>query len=373
VISARNVEKRECARNVARELIAAQDVDLVLLMGSVARGIESLDSDVDLALFTDSNPQSFINTRRIRDTLVEVNIYCTHRVAKGPKTPLLSLQDLREAGRFSTAEVLFTRWNHLEEAQAAWLKALLHPQEVASLFTLAAMCLDSDRLKSCSCAADRLWMIQGAASALATLSLSLYPFRFQKPKWLVHDLKEAKLSKLLDQVRVLYLLDQWDAENAEMLLGVIERQLLAGLKLGGLPPLILGENMDDRYFYTYRTFRDAVSLCNDGDFEGSAYTALYAIRLLNATLQDSSALLAPVKQEEVDDWRRTAIDSLPGVDELIEKTLGQTRAELLEYGRKLERKYKQRFIAGQPFEVFAEGSWRCRNTKVKSNSVPPSF
>ena len=368
MLSARSLQKRECALEVARELLDGQDVDLVLLMGSVARGIESHDSDVDLALFTECNPQPFINTRRVRGTLVEVNIYHTHRVAKGPKTPLLSLQDLREAGRFSTAEVLFTRWDHLNKAQTAWLKALLHPDEVASLFALAAMYLDSARLKSCSCVADRLWMLQGAATALATLSLSLYPFRFQKPKWLVHDMKEAKLPELLDQIRVLYLVRRWDSENAEFKLRVIEKHLVAGLKLGGLPPLTLtDDHMEDRYFYMYRTFCDAVSLCNDGDFEGSAYTALYALRLLNAMLQDSSTLPRPVKQEDVDEWRRDAIDSLSTADELAEKTLEQARGELLEYGRKLERKYKRRFITGQPFEVFPEGSWRSHN-QTKANT-----
>lgn len=358
VLSASSLTKRECAYQVTRALLSNKNAELILLTGSVARGIETNDSDVDLALFTNETSESFIQTHQIHGTLVEVDVYAINRVAKGPSTPLLSLQDLREVGRFSTGEVLFSRWEHLAQARASWLRALLHPDEVIRLLALSSTYLDPIHLKSYNSFTARVWMLQGAAAALATLALCLFPFRFQKPKWVIHDLKEAKLSHLLENIRTLYFGRKLDAESTEELLGIIKKQLLAGLQLGGLPPLALSATRNDHYYYLYRTFCDAISLRNDGDFEGSVYTAMYAIRLLNATLQDSSNIQAPVRKEEIDRWRRVTIESLIAAEELDEGTFEEIRYKLSLYGKELEQEYKRRFIENQPFEVFSEGSWR---------------
>jgi len=354
-------EKRAYAYEVARDLFNTGSVELILLTGSVARGIASDDSDVDLALFTRGKREPFILTRQIRGTQVESNIYNINRVAHGPATPLLSLQELREAGRFATGELLFSRWEHFDQARASWLDALLYPEEVARLLALANTYLDPARRDSCHCSADLVWMLQGAASALATLALCLFPFRFQKPKWVIHDLREANLSLLLENVKMLYFGAALDAEGTGRVLRTVKQQLLAGLRLGRLPLLALNKTTSDRYFYLYRTFCDARSLRRDKDFAGSAYTATYAIRLLNAMLQDPSTLPAPVRKEEVDEWRRFAVEALISLKGLDGDALEKSRCELAQVGRELRQEYKRRFVKSQSFEVFPEGSWRSKD------------
>jgi predicted nucleotidyltransferase len=354
--SQHSLTKRSIACDVARTFAECEYVHLILLTGSVARGIESEDSDVDLAVFIGASADSsFIQTRRIDGTLAEVNFYSIERVAKGPGTPLLTLQDLREVGRFATGEALYSCWEHLEQARASWLKALLDPEEAAQLLSLSATYLDPARLSSAASHADQVWMLQGAVAALAILGVCLFPMRFQKPKWLIHDLKEAGLSQLLDDLRGLYFGTGLDAERTDKLLYAVEEQLLAGLKLGELPPLVKAEAMDDDYFYLYRTYRDALSLRNDGDFEGAAFTGMYAIRLLNTALQDP-ARSNWIQAEAVDEWRRVTVEHLYPAGGFPD--LKHTCHSLLQCGQELEQEYKLRFLASAPFESFSEGSWR---------------
>jgi predicted nucleotidyltransferase len=364
--------KRGTAFDVARTLAACEHVHLILLTGSVARGIESRDSDVDLAVFTSADADaSFIQTQQIDGTLAEANFYSIDRVAKGPATPLLTLQDLREIGRFSTGEVLYSRWEHLEQARTAWLKALLDPEEAAPLFSLSASYLDPAGPDAAASQADRVWMLQGAAAALSILGVSLFPMRFQKPKWLIHDLKEARLAQLLDVLRSLHSGSGLNQERTDQLLHTVEEKLLAGLKLGGLPPLVKTESMDDDYFYLYRTFRDAISLRNDGDFEGAAFTAIYTIRLLNAALQ-APARSPRISGGSVDAWRRTTVELLYPAGGLPD--LQRMSHSLLQCGQELEQEYKRRFRESAPFESFSEGSWRIahRSSSIRRSSPGPS-
>jgi hypothetical protein len=155
--------------------------------------------------------------------------------------------------------------------------------------------------------------------------------------------------------------------RVELHLESIEKQLLAGLELGGLPPMIMTDSMSDEYFYIYRTFRDAISLNNDGDFEGCAYTSMYALRLLNALLQGDTGTKT-VAEKEVNSWRREALAVLVPVIGLKESNLEAAREQLIECGMMLEREYRRRFLESQPFEWFEEGSWR--NSRTSQCSSP---
>ncbi|HEY7211255.1 MAG TPA: nucleotidyltransferase domain-containing protein [Bryobacteraceae bacterium] len=359
------------AQKAALTLASRQDIQLILLTGSLARGIESEDSDIDIAVFTDGDTDTFIRTFLVDDIPVEINTYLLDRLAKGPATPLLTLQDLREAGRFSTGQILHSCWKYLDQARSSWLKALLNPDAASELLALASNYLSQTQLEAVDSFADRVYCLQGAAAGLAVYALSLTAPRFQKPKWVIHDLRETGSVQLLRCIRSLYIGTTMNESRVELHLESIEKQLLAGLELGGLPPLIMTDSMSDEYFYIYRTFRDAISLNNDGDFEGCAYTSMYALRLLNALLQGDTGTKT-VAEKEVNSWRREALAVLVPVIGLKESNLEAAREQLIECGMMLEREYRRRFLESQPFEWFEEGSWRNSRTS-QCSSLSDSF
>jgi predicted nucleotidyltransferase len=98
--------KKDLADRIAKALVLDEDVLAVLLIGSVAREIDSEDSDVDLAVFTQSIPGSAITTEVVEGTRVGIERFCTQGFPAAPSTPLLHLQELRDAGRFVTGKVL---------------------------------------------------------------------------------------------------------------------------------------------------------------------------------------------------------------------------------------------------------------------------
>jgi hypothetical protein len=346
--------KKDLADRIAKALVLDEDVLAVLLIGSVAREIDSEDSDVDLAVFTQSIPGSAITTEVVEGTRVGIERFCTQGFPAAPSTPLLHLQELRDAGRFVTGKVLYSRWERLPEVRQAWLDALLHPDEAAELFGLAATYLNLDRIRACPSVPDRLWMIQGAVSALATLALSIGQVRFQKPKWVVRDLTLEKQAELLKGIRRFYFGKKVDAAFAQEVLGATKKELLAGLGLVGLPPLTIVENMYDRYPYVYRTFHDALSLERDGDFEGCVYTSLYSLRLLNALLQDQLALPRTLAVAEVAQWRHRAVTSVyPHIDACLED-LESSIQNLSEGGQRLQKLYHQRYSEAENLVVARE-------------------
>ena len=158
----------------------------------------------------------------------------------------------------------------------AWQNALLHPAETTHLLALVASAIDAQRTAA---PADRLWLMQGAAGALATLALCLEPIRFQKPKWVMHDLRHAKWDDLLKLIQSLYSGNKAAGATTAQVLTAIEGSLRLGLKLGGFPPLIFTDECH-RHNHIYRTYCDAMSLHKDGDYEGAMYTAVSSVRLL---------------------------------------------------------------------------------------------
>jgi hypothetical protein len=346
--------KKDLADRIAAALVLDEGVLAVLLIGSVARGIDSEDSDIDLAVFTQSIPRNSITTEVVEGTRVGIERFCTQGFPVAPSTPLLHLQELRDVGRFVTSKVLYSRWERLPEVRQAWLDALLHPDEAAELFGLAAAYLNLGRIRACPSVPDRLWMIQGAASALATLALSICQVRFQKPKWVVRDLKSEKQAELLKGIRRFYFGRKVDSAFAQEVLGATKKELLAGLGLVGLPPLTIVENMYDKYPYVYRTFQDALSLERDGDFEGCVYTSMYSLRLLNALLQDQSALPRTLAAAEVAQWRHRAVASVCPHIGLSLEALEISIQNLNECGQRLQKLYRQQYLEAENLEVVRE-------------------
>lgn len=242
---------------------------------------------------------------------------------------------------------MHSRWSRLEELREAWRNALLHPRDAKWLFSLASTYSDPSLVRAPQPIEDQLWMLQGAAAALATLALCLSPFRYQKPKWVMHDLKLLGDRSLVEILKLLFLCGNGDFVTATSRLDAVRHGLLQGCKIGGFPPLAVYSTMSDKYFYVYRTFSDALSLLNDGDFDGSIYTALYSLRLMNALLQDNLHTKERVTDLALASWRRGAFNEVLPNRALQESFLEDVVPCIHEYGYLLQEEYKRRYCSGQ--------------------------
>lgn len=329
--------KVELARRLAQDLIAEPDVLAVLLVGSVAIGTDSEDSDVDLAVILDRELEISEEYRQHGNVRVGIERYPARLFADLPAAPVYDLEGLRNAGRFARGVVLASRWPRLEAIRAAWENARLDPAEVAELLDLAATYLEPSRLAETDSEEDRLWLLQGAAGAIAMLTLVREPCRFQKPKWLMHDLEATGHHGLAGDLRRLYMNDVADAAGAAHALAAAAEHLAAACRLAGWPPLSFDPAQGARRVYVYQTFRDAASLEAAGDFAGATFTAVYSLRLVHAHLQSEPPDAAPISDEALAAWRAAALAAtLPGglppparLDETVASLAG-TLAELHE-------------------------------------------
>jgi Nucleotidyltransferase domain len=346
----------DLAREVAGTLIEQPGVRAVLLVGSVARGIASADSDIDLAALTDGATDPFIRLEHRHRRRIEIDTFCIERIPQGPATPLATLQDLRDLGRFATGSILACRGDAIRNAKRTWQKALLHPSDTTHLLAVVATATEAQQAASLT---DRLWLLQGATSALAVLALCLEPVRFQKPKWVMHDLKDAGLDDVEEVLRLLYLGDNADGARAAHSLTVTGDQLRLGLELGGFPPLVFTPEGDHRYNYVYRTYCDALSLQEDRDYEGAIYAAGSSVRLLSRLLSESAGAAA-ISEDALARWRRDTITAQVALAEreLSASDLDAAADSVIAIAARLETEYLRRYADADAFEVVPENSFR---------------
>ena len=328
------------ARRLAEELAQQPDVLAVLLVGSVATGLDSEDSDVDLVVPIDREIEISEEYQQHGTVRVGIERYPASLFSSLPKVPELDLEGLRNAGRFARGIVLASRWPELPRIQAAWRNARLKPEEAGELFEVAEQATDVASFDETEPDADLLWRIQGAASALAMLALALEPCRFQKPKWLMHDLMSTGHRALAEQVERLTLGARADAGQAARILAAAEQHLDIARQLAGYAPLSFDPEQGELRVYVHQTYRDAASLLDDGDFSGSVFTSAYALRLMNAYLESEPSGAAAIASEQLDSWREEALADFFG-GRLPERTaLEQEAHQLVRVAAELRRRYR---------------------------------
>ncbi len=330
--------KVDLARRLAQDLMAQPHALAVLVVGSVATGLDSEDSDLDLAVLLDREGEISEEFQQHGKVRVGIERYPVRLFRDLPPVPVYDLEGLRNAGRFARGVVLESRWPGLAAVQAAWRNARLDPAEADELLDLAAAYLEP--MPAEVSPADHCFKIQGAATALAMLTLALEPCRFQKPKWLLHDLVATGHQALAEQIQLVFMNQMADARHAAQTLEAAQQQLDAACKLAGDPPLSFDPAQGERRVYVHQTYRDAVSLHHDGDFAGAIFTALYALRLLHALLQAAPEDVAWKSDGALARWRAHSLAAVMPGGIPTRATLEHASHALAEVAHALQERYR---------------------------------
>ncbi|HSR69358.1 MAG TPA: nucleotidyltransferase domain-containing protein [Acidobacteriota bacterium] len=300
--------KLKLAQAIARGQMQQSEVVAVMLVGSVALGVESADSDLDIAVFSDgveSPDQEIFQREGVR---IGLEFYPVLEFHDWPEVPILPRSELRNCGRFLRGMVLESRWSDLEDVRAKWRSAILHPSEALTILTIAKKTLSDEGGEPSLEAWKRGWHLQAAAFALAIVALSLAPCRFQKPKWLARDLAECGPASLLRVLRILCSSGCADEAQARRATEAAAWAVEEGCRVGSLPALSFDVAIHDSDAISiYRTYRDASSLLRDGDWEGAIYTSFFCIRMMHSYLRGLAARKAQPSPEEASKWADQAI------------------------------------------------------------------
>jgi predicted nucleotidyltransferase len=314
-----------------------------VLVGAYGRGIATPDSDVDLAFILPELTGRRLVEAKHGGLAFGLERLSARHLSEIDAYPLLDHKELRIVGRLAGGRVLECRWKQLPAVRKRWERALLRPDCARELFSTAAENVEPDRIARTRSLEDRLWLVQAALGALATLALDLSPLRFQKPKWVVHDLAATGRADLLRLARLAHEGErQLDPAATRARVEAAGEKLEAGLRLGGLQAAGKGTKGAKARDFIRFTFAGARGLATAGDSAGALFTAMTALRVLH----DQLAELDPLPDAAaVVAWRAEAIRAvIPGpardrarLDELIQETRVQ--------GRLLLEEYKQAFAA----------------------------
>ena len=297
------VVEMRCQRLID-EVRGNDQVEAVLLVGSRARGLASASSDLDLAVLTTTPGGSRNETRYDADgSMIGIEYHEIAPLLALPRSPFLDPKELCDAARLALGQVLYARSDAVQWVQSRLSSALPHPQEAARLLAVASQSL---QMAQCTSGMHALRALQGAMLALCQLRVSFTPPRYQKPKWLMHDL-DASEDHLLRRAARRILLS--GSISAHTVLERVEEKVRVAMELARRPfqQRTPGEAYKD--FYIRHTFKDASALLERSDDKGSRLTALVTLRLVAARLQDKD-VREIVTAAEACVWEESALRSI---------------------------------------------------------------
>lgn len=332
------MDKRRIAGQTACLLAADRRVQAVLLVGSLARGIESVDSDIDLVVICEGSAPARPKAE-FAGTKVGIEWYGVDKCGS-PSPQACDLRVLRNVGRLQTCLVLFSRWQHLGDLLGACHQCVLQPDDAIELLAITGLSLQRVVRSRSLCHEDRVWLAQSASEALSKLALSLSFPRFQKPKWVMHDLESTDREELLQATSALFGCKMQDAGRCAELIEQCENQLAAACALSA--PLLTTEAAGPslEHAYVLSTLGDARSLLVSGDLKGSVYTAIAALRLMNGLLGRSD-LLCP--ESDRLRWRRSCVAATMHRAAMGRSTLTDLAAQLAHCRTDLAREYEDAY------------------------------
>lgn len=265
-------------------LRSAVEVRAVLVTASTARNRASRDSDVDLAVVTAEPTAPRIERHAAGDLLLEcewMDVERARRVAgcEGP----LDLKGLRESSRLGLAVAVFDPDDLLADlARAA--RGVVPPHEMVDQRLAGALEALAELIEAEAQPGFVQWeMLRGILDALAVTLLTLHPVRYQKPKWVIADLREIGCGGLADLLLRAY----GAAQDQDLAAATMKRTrgLLDDIAAARALPDVaaIGER---GFAYEYpdwsfacRTLLDAESLAADGASASADYCAKFAARL----------------------------------------------------------------------------------------------
>jgi len=307
-----------------------------LVIGPRARGIATSDSDIDIAFLVPSYDGPEAKDFIVAGHEVGVEWYDLDRFAAWSDYPLLDFKELRLVGRLVCGKPLRVETELPSAIASKCRNALLAPECAGLLFEKIDQMTKKEFLDALDNEEDVLYALQGAVGALATIALYMTPVRFQKPKWVVHDLAATGHDDLLHILAASYGVNgHVGIDRATDIVDGLAEQLEFGLELlrdGGN-----GSSNELRARIASYNFRGAKGLLASGDGLGAVHTAAVCIRILAAGL---SAETVKSGVSPALDWRRRAMRTTVTSICLSEAYQHELRTVIAEAGRAVLENYK---------------------------------
>jgi len=273
----------DAAHAMVPALLADAPVKAVLVTASTARNRASHDSDVDLVVVADPMEHR-IERRRAGPFLLECEWMDGERVrwvaAGGGRR---DLKGLREASRLAHAIAVYDPDGLAVELEAASREIVPSHEEVDGRLIPAVEALDALIESSAEPGFFQWEILRGILDTFAVVLLLLHPIRYQKPKWVIADLREIGREELAEMLLRGYASTD-DAVAAGRTLGAVEELLGRIAAAHDLPTFdaILAHGFVEQFpgwSYACRTLADAGSLLQDGERAAADYCGKFAARI----------------------------------------------------------------------------------------------
>ena len=340
----RAAEKFELAKAIASEVASQDNVRFAMLVGSLAHGRPSEDSDVDLAVLLAGNSRPDMRCEWRDGQMIGYEYFLLDELTGLPSVPLLHPMELREAGRLATGQILYSTGCEIDSIIGRLRRSLLHPADSRDLFQDIGRALHAVEIDSSLPLSRRLWILQGVLSGLAILSLNLIPIRYQKSKWVVQDLAQTSDPALLEALRLLFPPREESHSGASSLIDQCTQAVEDGFVRLGIQPETYEYGGDYDLDYVRRTYLDAVSLFHDDQWTACGFTGTTAFRLLS-TLLEHRQVLTGVDDGDLERHRRQWLERFFGPEELEETPVDAAVDMLFECRERLLGKYRDLYGA----------------------------
>jgi predicted nucleotidyltransferase len=306
------------------------DIQAAFLIGSMADGYALEHSDIDVALITKAISAPIYKQLRVGKRSLDLHYYPEDWIDSNG-SHYLDLRKLREVSRIAIGRLLYNKSLTLMGIQEVAQKVQLDPLEVKNLLDkikLGLFTVSNSKLSR----TDKIYILQGVVFSCCILGLSITPNRYQKPKWIIRDLKKFGY---LDLCHNISLLTGWcDGENEGQrtisLVHEIKKKLIVACDICGLPPLIRDCAAGYEYQHMSRTISDAEDLLILQDFPGAALTANFALRFMYELLKENGIENDVIKKWKDDSFSILPISSLKDFTEILDRIIEECAQHTIE-------------------------------------------
>lgn len=273
------------ARNISCSLEQDPKVLAVIATGSVARNRCFRNSDLDLTVITaDQGIRRSVTSEKREGVTIDIEWLTQRRallIVKGGKR---DLQSLREASRLGLGLFLLDRDSFEANFRSLALNLLPDRAMIEQRMTALSVLLADATSKRSTLPEVRWELFRALVDNLAFVLLLMHPFRYQKPKWVMADLRDAGYHSLNRLMQKAYRVGSGSSGASRRSLE-LSRQFIETVGQSLKVPAL--ESMLQRGFtrkyaawsYICRTWEDAGSLFEEKAFVEAGFTAKFAVRM----------------------------------------------------------------------------------------------
>ncbi len=277
----------DIAAEITRDLVSKPGTRIILASGSVAQNRCSDDSDIDLVLIQTNGTTRETDERIERLTMngvaVEIERMSLREAQGRVADPTGDMRTLKLASRLALALVLYDP-EKLFPALANKAHMLKPNQDELITLINDGLATLANQREQCLQGHTVHWdALRSLADSIAYIVLIFSPLRYQKPKWVLDDLRNLGETDILEALSICYGLTSSEAMASKsindlgLLIDIVGQELKlvpfdVVMELGLVPEA-------PEYSYLCHCLGDAASLLGDGLFADADYTAKYSARM----------------------------------------------------------------------------------------------